>query len=145
MPAFLFSFIIYVISCRLFSSEQAAFLFLKNFSFFFANRLPKRPLPVGISEGVTSPPRRKPLHCSLKIEYQIFKYVTCIDELRWWVRHDLGLSERAINLRHKCRTATDTAMTYTTIMILLYGAAGEPGRGESPMKPLRWRLLEDFP
>ena len=35
--------------------------------------------------------RRKPFQCSLKIEYQIFKYVTCIEEPRWWVRHDLWI------------------------------------------------------
>ena len=31
------------------------------------------------------------------------------------------------------------------IMILLYGAGGEPGRGEIPMKSARNRLFDDFP
>ncbi|MBO4355661.1 MAG: hypothetical protein J5850_02265 [Clostridia bacterium] len=39
--------------------------------------------------------------------------------------------------RIQCRngeTATLRAMTGLTIMILLYGAGGEPGRGETPMR-----------
>ena len=35
---------------------------------------------------------------------------------------------------HDYRIATDMAMTVRMIMILLYGAGGEPGRGEIPMK-----------
>jgi hypothetical protein len=34
---------------------------------------------------------------------------------------------------HKYRVATGMAMTVRMIMILLYGAGGEPGRGEIPM------------
>ena len=30
-------------------------------------------------------------------------------------------------------------------MILLYGAGGEPGRGEIPMDPIRYRASDDFP
>ena len=30
------------------------------------------------------------------------------------------------------------------IMILLYGAGGEPGRGEIPMDPIRYRASDDF-
>ena len=30
-------------------------------------------------------------------------------------------------------------------MILLYGAGGEPGRGEIPMDPIRYRAFDDFP
>ena len=30
-------------------------------------------------------------------------------------------------------------------MILLYGAGGEPGRGEIPMDPIRYRASGDFP
>ena len=37
------------------------------------------------------------------------------------------------NPRSETRIATGTAMTVRRIMILLYGAGGEPGRGESPM------------
>ena len=29
-------------------------------------------------------------------------------------------------------------------MILLYGAGGEPGRGEIPMDPIRYRASDDF-
>ena len=41
-----------------------------------------------------------------------------------------GASE---NSRYKYRAAPDMAMTVRMIMILLYGAGGEPGRGEIPM------------
>ncbi len=37
------------------------------------------------------------------------------------------------------------AMTVRMIMILLYGAGGEPGRGETPMKQTSNLLLSDFP
>ena len=43
----------------------------------------------------------------------------------------IGMSE---NPRYKYQVAPDTAMTVRIIMILLYGAGGEPGRGEIPMK-----------
>ena len=42
----------------------------------------------------------------------------------------IGQSE---NPRYNYQVAPDTAMTVRMIMILLYGAGGEPGRGESPM------------
>ena len=32
----------------------------------------------------------------------------------------------------------------TGLMILLYGAGGEPGRGEIPMDPIRYRASDDF-
>ena len=37
------------------------------------------------------------------------------------------------NPRYEYQAATDTAMTVRMTMILLYGAGGEPGRGETPM------------
>jgi hypothetical protein len=43
----------------------------------------------------------------------------------------IGMSE---NPRYKYQVAPDMAMTVRIIMILLYGAGGEPGRGEIPMK-----------
>ena len=43
----------------------------------------------------------------------------------------VGTSE---NPRYKYQVAPDTAMTVRMTMILLYGAGGEPGRGEIPMK-----------
>ena len=42
----------------------------------------------------------------------------------------IGMSE---NPRYKYQVAPDMAMTVRIIMILLYGAGGEPGRGEIPM------------
>jgi len=53
MPAFFISFYYYVISCRLFSSEQAAFFTSQKIILtFFQKHPPNRPLPLGISEGV---------------------------------------------------------------------------------------------
>ena len=43
------------------------------------------------------------------------------------------------------QVATDTAMTVRMIMILLYGAGGEPGRGEIPMKRCSTPLPMYFP
>ena len=43
----------------------------------------------------------------------------------------IGMSE---NPRYKYQVVSDMAMTVRIIMILLYGAGGEPGRGEIPMK-----------
>ena len=40
--------------------------------------------------------------------------------------------------------ATDMAMTGLRTMILPYGAGGEPGRGEIPMDPIRYRASDDF-
>ena len=37
---------------------------------------------------------------------------------------EIGVSE---NSRYKYQVATDTAMTVRMIMVLLYGAGGEPG------------------
>ena len=37
------------------------------------------------------------------------------------------------------------AMTVRRIMILLYGAGGEPGRGEMPMIQISSLFLSDFP
>ena len=41
------------------------------------------------------------------------------------------------NPRSEIRFVTGTAMTVRMIMILLYGAGGEPGRGEIPMTRFR--------
>ena len=37
------------------------------------------------------------------------------------------------------------ATTVRMIMILLYGAGGEPGRGATPMQQISSLLLSDFP
>ena len=37
------------------------------------------------------------------------------------------------------------AMTVRMIMILPYGAGGEPGRGETPMIQISYLFLSDFP
>ena len=49
------------------------------------------------------------------------------------------------NPRPEIQLATETAMTVRMIMILLYGAGGEPGRGEIPMIQISSLFLSDFP
>lgn len=51
---------------------------------------------------------------------------------RRWVRQDLSMKVSE-NPRPETRIATETARTVRMIMILPYGAGGEPGRGEIPM------------
>ena len=45
----------------------------------------------------------------------------------------------------KYRVAPDMAMTGLRAMILLYGAGGEPGRGEIPMELVSSQPSDDFP
>ena len=49
------------------------------------------------------------------------------------------------NSHYKYRVAPDMAMTVKMIMILLYGAGGEPGRGEIPMIQISSLFLSDYP
>ena len=49
------------------------------------------------------------------------------------------------NSGYEYRVAPDMAMTVRMIMILLYGAGGEPGRGEKPMIQISSLFLSDFP
>ena len=49
------------------------------------------------------------------------------------------------NPRSETRIATGTAMTVRMIMILLYGAGGEPGRGEIPMNTVQHTVTQVFP
>ena len=44
----------------------------------------------------------------------------------------------------KYRVAPDMAMTGLRTMILPYGAGGEPGRGETPMRLCNTQSLDDF-
>ena len=55
---------------------------------------------------------------------------------------NIGMSD---NPRYKYQVAPDMAMTVRMIMILLYGAGGEPGRGEIPMSSESNRTPVDFP
>ena len=47
-----------------------------------------------------------------------------LSHLNGYAKTSYGKSE---NPRYKYQVATDTAMTVRTIMVLLYGAGGEPG------------------
>ena len=49
------------------------------------------------------------------------------------------------NSGYEYQVAPDMAMTVRMIMILLYGAGGEPGRGEIPMIQISSLFLSDFP
>ncbi len=49
------------------------------------------------------------------------------------------------NPRPEIQLATETAMTVRMIMILLYGAGGEPGRGEIPMNTVQHTVTQVFP
>ena len=72
------------------------------------------------------------LYCTLKIEYQINRYVTCVSSLAAWYAKTL-LQQPSENPNCKYQIASDKAITHTATMILLYGAGGGPGRGEKPM------------
>ncbi|NCC02019.1 MAG: hypothetical protein EOM34_15355 [Clostridia bacterium] len=53
--------------------------------------------------------------------------------------------ETSENSTYQYRVAPDMAMTVRMIMILLYGAGEELGRGLIPMRQIRNLLLSDFP
>lgn len=72
------------------------------------------------------------LYCTLKTEYQINRYVTCVSSLAAWYAKTL-LQQPSENPNCKYWIAPDKATTHTATMILLYGACGGPGRGERPM------------
>ena len=57
----------------------------------------------------------------------------------------ISVFQNSENSSYEYRIATDMAMTVRMIMILLYGAGGEPGRGETPMESVRSRSPDDFP
>ena len=56
-----------------------------------------------------------------------------------------SLGRMSENSRSKIQLATGMAMTVRTIMILLYGAGGVPGRGESPMNTMKHIVTQAFP
>ena len=45
----------------------------------------------------------------------------------------ISVFQNSENSGYEYQVAPDMAMTVRMIMILLYGAGGEPGRGETPM------------
>ena len=84
------------------------------------------------------------LYCTLKTEYQISRYVTCVSSLAEWYAMTLH-QQSSENPICKYQVAPDKATTHTATMILLYGAGGEPGRGEKPMSSASNRTPVDFP
>ena len=56
----------------------------------------------------------------------------------------ISVFQNSENSGYEYQVAPDMAMTVRMIMILLYGAGGEPGRGEIPMDLIRYRASDDF-
>ena len=57
----------------------------------------------------------------------------------------ISVFQNSENSGYEYQVAPDMAMTVRMIMILLYGAGGEPGRGEIPMIQMSCLFLSDFP
>ena len=57
----------------------------------------------------------------------------------------ISVFQNSENSGYEYQAAPDMAMTVRMIMILLYGAGGEPGRGENPMIQMSSLFLSDFP
>ena len=57
----------------------------------------------------------------------------------------ISVFQNSENSGYEYQVAPDMAMTVRMIMILLYGAGGEPGRGEIPMIQISNLFLSDFP
>ena len=57
----------------------------------------------------------------------------------------ISVFQNSENSGYEYQVAPDMAMTVRMIMILLYGAGGEPGRGEIPMIQISSLFLSDFP
>ena len=80
-----------------------------------------------LSEGALQKLTEVPLHDLWKLNKQVIKYLNQTDEP----------SSMYAPARIQCckyRVAPDMAMTGLRTMILPYGAGGEPGRGETPMR-----------
>ena len=56
----------------------------------------------------------------------------------------ISVFQNSENSGYEYQVAPDMAMTVRMIMILLYGAGGEPGRGEIPMSSVSSRTPVDF-
>ena len=104
--------------------------------FFFGTPLSKHNEGVLLRQGV-------PLRCSLKIEYTDHQ----VRYSDWWaIRHVREALSRAARIQcRKGEVAPLLAKTGLTIMILPYGAGGEPGRGETPMIRISSPLLSEIP
>ena len=57
----------------------------------------------------------------------------------------ISVFQNSENSGYEYQVAPDMAMTVRMIMILLYGAGEELGRGLIPMRQIRNLLLSDFP
>lgn len=57
----------------------------------------------------------------------------------------ISVFQNSENSGYEYQVAPDMARTVRMIMILLYGAGGEPGRGEIPMSLIAVRHLKNFP
>ncbi len=77
-----------------------------------------------------------------QVNTQVIRYVNRTKE-----PHGMyARSERTARTQcRNCRIASGKAMTGSRIMILLYGAGGEPGRGEIPMRLQSMQSSDGFP
>lgn len=125
-------------ACFSYSEKQAAFLRSEKGRKNFREIL-KSESPNGISQweqvkGIeTTPNRSAALCCILTTEYTGAKDFISDDSPKVGTPRPFLKWRASENSRPKTRIATETATTVRMIMILPYGAGGEPGRGEIPM------------
>ena len=102
---------------------------------------------MGISERVVSEPSEKTFSRTLTTEYHFFKYVTCVSRnAKLFQRYaTTSFQERALIPSAIIGLLPIRRRPAQAIMILLYGAGGEPGRGEIPMSLIAVRRLKNFP
>jgi hypothetical protein len=83
--------------------------------------------------------------CSLTTEYTFTKTLVLMILANLCGTPRPSHWEISENSTYKYRVAPDMEMTVRMIMILLYGAGEELGRGLIPMRQIRNLLLSDFP
>jgi len=83
----------------------------------------------------------------LTTEYHFFKYVTCVSRNAKLPQRyaTTSFQERALIPSVSIGLLPIWRRPTQAIMILLYGAGGEPGRGEIPMSLIAVRRLKNFP
>ena len=100
-----------------------------------------------IVRGLIPSNRKRPFHRPLKTEYHFFKYVTCVSRNAKLPQRyaTTSFQERALIPSVSIGLLPIWRRPTQAIMILLYGAGGEPGRGEIPMSLIAVRRLKNFP
>ena len=98
-------------------------------------------------KGLFSRNQKRPFHWTLTTEYHFFKYVTCVSRNAKLPQRyaTTSFQERALIPSVSIGLLPIWRRPAQAIMILLYGAGGEPGRGEIPMIQMSRLFLSDFP